>query len=215
MAYNKNNYENNRLTPKQEKFVDGILQGKTQYQSYIEAYPTSKKWTRLSIDSAANHLMNNNKIITRLKELGWRDKKKVEWTRQKALETINYVMEVNKQDIERIVEAYNTEIDLYEMKLVEKGQELAVAQSPRQAMQIAKEMQDITEHIAKLKKQKRTNGTNVHGIYEGAKILNRMFGFDITKVEIHQEDEERNNMEALSVEELKAIAYANIDDKEN
>lgn len=35
-----------------------------------------------------------------------------------------------------------------------------------------------------------------------------MFGYDITKVEIQQEDTERENLEQLSVEELRAIAYA-------
>ena len=43
--------------------------GKTQYQSYIDAYPTSKKWTRNSVDVRANAMMNNSKIVLRLKEL--------------------------------------------------------------------------------------------------------------------------------------------------
>ena len=34
MAYNKNNYENNRLTPKQEKFVDEILQNNIEYEQH-------------------------------------------------------------------------------------------------------------------------------------------------------------------------------------
>ena len=42
-----------------------------------------------------------------------------------------------------------------------------------------------------------------------------MFGYDITKVEINPIDEERENIEQLSVEELKAIAYANINNKSN
>ena len=208
MAYNKDNYENNRLTPNQEKFVDNIMQGKTQYESYILAYPRAKKWTRNAIDVAASQLMDNNKIIIRLKELGYKDKKKVEWTRKKALETINYVMDMNKQDIERINDACQTEIDLLEAKLLQKGNELADAKTPREMMKIAGEMQEMTETIAKLKKRVRVNATNVHGIYEGAKILNRMFGFDITKVEVRQEDTETDNLKELSVEELKSLAYA-------
>lgn len=69
MAYNKDNYEEQRLTPKQEKFVDEILQGKTQYEAYITAYPRAKKWSRNAIDVAANHMMENNKIVIRLREL--------------------------------------------------------------------------------------------------------------------------------------------------
>ena len=33
-----------------------------------------------------------------------------------------------------------------------------------------------------------------------------MFGYDITKVEINTEDEERKNIEKLSTEELKVLA---------
>lgn len=210
MAYNKDNYENNRLTVKQEIFVDGIMQGKTQYQAYIDAYPKAKNWTRGSVDVAANHMMENNKIITRLKELGWKDKSKVEWTRRKALETINYVMDINKADIERINEACQNEIDILEGKILKITSSIAGCSNMKEVVEKTKEIQDISEQIARLKKQRRVNGTNVHGIYEGAKILNRMFGFDITKVEINSEDEERKNMKALSKEELKAIAYANI-----
>jgi hypothetical protein len=76
-------------------------------------------------------------------------------------------------------------------------------------------MQDITETIAKLKKQRRTSGTNIKGIYEGAKILNRMFGYDITKVEIKESDSTRDEAKQLSVEELKALAYANKDTGES
>lgn len=41
-----------------------------------------------------------------------------------------------------------------------------------------------------------------------------MQGYDITKVEIQATDEERENMKALTKEELKAIAYANSNKKE-
>ena len=37
-----------------------------------------------------------------------------------------------------------------------------------------------------------------------------MFGLDVTKVEITSDDTSRNNIKQLSVEELKALAYANI-----
>ena len=69
MAYNKNNYEHNNLTPKQEKFVDGILQGKTQYQAYLDAYPRAKNWQRKSVDEKASNMMSNVKILSRLQEL--------------------------------------------------------------------------------------------------------------------------------------------------
>ena len=205
MAYNKDNYEHNRLTPKQEKFVEEILKGKTQYEAYITAYPNAKNWTRNAIDCNASQLMSNEKVKQKLEEYGYKDKHKVMWTRQKALETINYVMDMNKKDMERIEEAYQTEIDLLEAQLMELAQKMPQAKTPQEAYRIGKEMQEITAEIALRKKQKRTNSTNARGIYEGAKILNRMFGFDITKVEIKTQDEEREEMEKLTAEELKEL----------
>ena len=38
MAYNKDNYDNQRLTPKQEIFVEEIAKGKSQYEAYTTAY---------------------------------------------------------------------------------------------------------------------------------------------------------------------------------
>lgn len=210
MAYNKNNYENNRLTSKQEKFVEGILEGKSQYQAYITAYPRSKTWLRNTVDTEAYSLMRNPKILKRLEELGWKDTKKIEWTRKKALETIDYVMEMNKKDIERIAQACQDEIDMLEGKILTITGSISQCKDMREVMQKTNEIKEITDRIAKLKKQKRVNGTNVHGIYEGAKILNRMFGLDITKVEITSEDNSRDTIKQLSVEELKALAYANI-----
>lgn len=58
-----------KLTPKQETFIDNILQGKTQYESYILAYPKAENWQRNTVDSRASVLMNNKKILKRLQEL--------------------------------------------------------------------------------------------------------------------------------------------------
>lgn len=210
MAYNKDNYENNRLTVSQEKFVEGILEGKSQRQAYYVAYPRSKNWKENAVDSMASQLMGNTKVKQRLLELGWKDTKKIEWTRKKALETIDYVMEMNKKDIERIAQACQDEIDMLEGKILTITGSISQCKDMREVMQKTNEIKEITDRIAKLKKQKRVNGTNVHGIYEGAKILNRMFGLDITKVEITSEDNSRDTIKQLSVEELKALAYANM-----
>ena len=69
MAYNKDNYDNNRLTDKQEKFIYAIMDGKSQREAYRQAYPKARKWKDASVDVAASQLLNNNKIIIRLEEL--------------------------------------------------------------------------------------------------------------------------------------------------
>lgn len=208
MAYNKDNYDNNRLTSKQEEFVYGIAEGKTQYQAYIDAYPKAKKWKRESVDVAASQLLQNNKIIIRLEELNKIKKEKIAWTRDRALNEINYVLEMNKKDIERMNEGYETEIDIKQKELMEYVKLLSIPNIDTK--DVSTKILDITNEIAVLKQKRRTSGVNTAGILNAAKLLNRMYGYDITKVEVNPEDEERENMEKLSVEELKAIAYTNI-----
>ena len=198
-----------RLTAKQEKFCQEIAKGKTQREAMLIAYPSRKNWTQQSIDVAASQLMNNKLVISRLQELRAATEKKVIWNRTRALKEINYVLEMHKKDIERIDEACQTEIDLWESKIMMLGQKMAEAKTPRELLAISNDMREATELIAKLKKQKRMNGTNTHGILEAAKILNRMYGLDITKVEIKEPDSTREYAKQLSLEELRAIAYAN------
>lgn len=198
-----------KLTAKQEKFCQEIAKGKTQREAMLIAYPSRKNWTQQSIDVAASQLMNNKLVISRLQELRAATEKKVIWNRTRALKEINYVLEMHKKDIERIDEACQTEIDLWESKIMMLGQQMAEAKTPRELLAISNDMREATELIAKLKKQKRMNGTNTHGILAAAKILNRMYGLDITKVEIKEPDSTREYAKQLSLEELRAIAYAN------
>lgn len=58
------------LTPKQEKYVTNLISGMSQRQAYKDAYPSSKKWKNETVDSKASNLLNNNdKVLTRYKEL--------------------------------------------------------------------------------------------------------------------------------------------------
>lgn len=197
------------LTAKQEEFCQQIMMGQTQRQAYINAYPKAKNWKIQSVDYNASILMDNENIINRLKELGYRDAKKVEWTRQRALETINKAITMHQQDMERIEQAYQEDLDRKDLELKQWVNLLTVDNVDHQ--QVQRHINQILDEMSDLRKVRRINAVNTRGIYEGAKILNRMFGYDITKVEINPQDEERENMKSLSVEELKAIAYANID----
>lgn len=198
---------NHRLTQKQEEFCQHIFSGKSQRESYMLAYASSKKWGINSIDVAASQLLDNDLVQARLKELRNKDVKKVMWTRQKALETINKAMEMHQQDMERIEKAYQEDLDRKDMELKQWVQLLNVENADTKRIQ--KHINQLLDEMSDLRKVRRINAVNTHGIYEGAKILNRMFGYDITKVEIKQEDIEKDNIKQLSVEELKELAYAN------
>lgn len=210
MAYQGNDV-NRKLTAKQEEYCQQLMMGKTQHEAYITAYPRAKNWTRNCVDYNASDLAKQPKIQKRLKELGYRDAKKVQWTRQKALETINKAMEMHQQDMERIEKAYQEDLDRKDMELQQWVNLLTVENVDTQRVQ--NHINQILDEMSDLRKIRRINAVNTHGIYEGAKILNRMFGFDITKVEINPKDEEREEMEKLTADELKELI--NISKKEN
>lgn len=56
------------LTPKQEKFVQGIVDGKTQTDAYKNAYNT-EKMSDASIYQEASRLMNNPQVTARIEGL--------------------------------------------------------------------------------------------------------------------------------------------------
>lgn len=58
------------LPPQQETFVQAYRRnGRNQRQAYLEAYPKSQKWKPGSVDCEASKLMNNTKVLQRLREL--------------------------------------------------------------------------------------------------------------------------------------------------
>lgn len=56
------------LTPKQEAFVQNIIQGMSQADAYRSAYP-NQRMSDKTVWETASKLMSNPKVITRLKEL--------------------------------------------------------------------------------------------------------------------------------------------------
>ncbi|MFL8888678.1 terminase small subunit [Helcococcus kunzii] len=56
------------LTPKKEKFVQGLIQGLSQRQAYKQAYNT-KNMKYETIDSRASKLLKEYKVSTRYNEL--------------------------------------------------------------------------------------------------------------------------------------------------
>ena len=84
------------LTPKQEKFVQGIIEGKSQADAYRSAY-NAKRMTDKTIHEAASKLMADNKIATRVQELREQLAKSTIMTAQQRLE---WLTEIIKSDEE-------------------------------------------------------------------------------------------------------------------
>lgn len=73
------------LTPKQEKFVQGIIKGKSQADAYRAAYNT-KNMTDRAIYVEASILMDNPNVTLRLKELSEKAMKPTIMTAQERME---------------------------------------------------------------------------------------------------------------------------------
>ncbi len=59
MALNKN----------EEKYVFGLIAGKTQRQAYLAAFPNSRKWKPETVDSKACALFNTDKVQERYNDI--------------------------------------------------------------------------------------------------------------------------------------------------
>lgn len=72
-----------RLTPRQEKFVRGLVAGLSQRAAYSEAYNVSK-WAPATIDSRAANLAAQEKVVARLAELIAEAAADAKWDRRRA-----------------------------------------------------------------------------------------------------------------------------------
>lgn len=54
---------------KHETFAQCLIKGMSQRQSYLEAYPNSKKWKDKTVDNRASELANTREVLGRIKEL--------------------------------------------------------------------------------------------------------------------------------------------------
>lgn len=82
-----------RLTPKQSKFVDGVLEGKTLADAYRSAYDTSN-WTDEAIWTQGSRLASNPKVVL------WLDH-----ARQAQADKKEITLESHLAELERIKKA--------------------------------------------------------------------------------------------------------------
>ena len=91
---------NMKLTPKQEKFVLGLIEGKSQRKAYIDAGYSTKNKTDNYIDKEASNLYKNRKINVRYEELLNEVAEQSKWTRQKAFEEYEWLKNIAKSEME-------------------------------------------------------------------------------------------------------------------
>ena len=156
----KYNYKTVNLRPQQETFVDCIMQGKSYYESYITAYPKSKKWTRNAVQVAANHMMENKRIRSKLEEYGYKDKTKVLLTRERMLQRVDRLMTEHEEEMERIKNAYEKDKTLIMKELSEWMSLLNVDGIDTRGVQ--QHINELTKQLIDLDKVRRLNAVNTH-----------------------------------------------------
>lgn len=89
-----------KLTSKQERFVLGLIEGKSQRKAYIDAGYSTKGKSDEYIDMQASTLAKNNKVLIRFEELRQEVAEQSKWTRQKAFDEYEWLKNMAKNDIE-------------------------------------------------------------------------------------------------------------------
>ena len=119
------------------------------------------------------------------------------------LKRIEKVMRLHEEEMDRIQKAYEADKQKVMEEISGWMQLLNKPNIDNKAVQAQINM--LTERLIQMEKQRTLNSTNTSGILKAADRINRMMGFDITKVEITNTDNEREEMEKLSAEELREL----------
>lgn len=89
-----------KLTPKQELFVQGIISGLSQRQAYRKAYPSAKKWRDNVVDNKASELLKNGEVLVRYRELLKQFSNMSLWSREHAFNEYEWLKNKARASIE-------------------------------------------------------------------------------------------------------------------
>lgn len=167
--------QDKKLTVAQEKFIYELIKGTTQSEAYMIAYPTTRKWQPQSVHVAASKLMAQPHIQTHynklLEEFRAREKEKTGWTREQSIETLRFVIDANKKDIERINQAAEDELIFLQEQLKANTDPVVICK--------------LIEKMLNKRKQVRANMTNNTALISATSELNKMQGFNEQNVNLN------------------------------
>lgn len=89
-----------KLTPKQELFVQGIISGLSQRQAYRQAYPSAMKWRDKVVDNKASELLKNGEVLVRYRELLKQFSNMSLWSREQAFNEYEWLKNKARSSIE-------------------------------------------------------------------------------------------------------------------
>jgi phage terminase small subunit len=140
-----------KLTPKQEKFVQGLISGLSQREAFKQAYDC-KNMKDTTIDARASKLFKEYKVSTRYDELMEEHKNKALWTREESINDLKWLKEQAKLDIETIgVKQANSNAFLNAVKELNELEDLY----PKKAKEDTQQEKDVAEALRGL-----VNGIN-------------------------------------------------------
>jgi len=199
-----------KLTDKQEKFVQELIKGKSQRESYRIAYPRSVNWKDDAVDQNASKLLKHTKVLPRYEELKQRLIKEAEdesiveakdvlreFARIAFADVTDYA---NIVTIPRTQTVWNEDLGEYETKEVpDKFDQFVVL---KDTVNLKKRQSATIKSI----KQGR-HGIEIE-LYPKDKSL-EMLGKTLSmfKDQIEISGQVNNPMEGLTTEELKKLIY--------
>lgn len=89
-----------KLTPKQEMFVQGIISGLSQRQAYRQAYKADRMKDE-TVDAKASELLKNGKVTVRYRELLKQFSNMSLWSREQAFNEYEWLKNKARASIEQ------------------------------------------------------------------------------------------------------------------
>nr|DAE34311.1 MAG TPA: Terminase small subunit [Caudoviricetes sp.] len=177
---------NGKLTAKQEKFINLVLEGYSLKTSYLKCFPEYREKQNLKyVYDNASKLFNEPAIHNRYMELRemmekeWQER--AIWTREQAINELKELLRKNRIESDRYEQAYDDEMEMLTRQIEEKTLEL---ENPKGYMSKKKkaELQDDIDNLklARIQCNRRhQSNRNVNeAILSSIQQLNEMLGYN-------------------------------------
>lgn len=91
-----------KLTPREEKFAQGVADGLSQAEAYRQAFPSAAKWKDKTVWSRASELMARSEVLGRVEEIRAELAKQALWSRMDSVATLKPIATGAEKDSDRI-----------------------------------------------------------------------------------------------------------------
>lgn len=166
------------FTKAKEIFCQEIAMGTNPVAAYRKAYKEkTTNRTDASCSGSARRLLDRLVIQERIEEIKktilLEVEKEYSWEREEAIKKLKYLCEISEEEINRVSEGRNEQLQIYEEMLDEELQ--------KEKPNITK-MREIREMIASIKQKKSISMTQITAIKGAVEELNHMHGFNETNI---------------------------------